>query len=118
MKLLSRVVWSEGMYLGPHHFQAHAAGFFEVQPAVYFLAQCQSVPECGSGLAERLQAVGIVEDQDILGGHILDNTRFPADWREQVNSCCGRCEGCSYCEEALREVLIRGVDSWGVLPRG
>ena len=21
MKLLSRVVWSEGMYLGPHHFQ-------------------------------------------------------------------------------------------------
>ncbi len=28
MKLLSKVVWSEGMYLGPHHFQAQAR-FFE-----------------------------------------------------------------------------------------
>ena len=27
MKLLSRVVWSEGMYLGPHHFQAQARYF-------------------------------------------------------------------------------------------
>ena len=28
MKQLSKVVWSEGMYLGPHHFQAQAS-FFE-----------------------------------------------------------------------------------------
>ncbi len=28
MKLMSKVVWSEGMYLGPHHFQAQAQ-FFE-----------------------------------------------------------------------------------------
>src|SRR3974390_1587413 len=28
MKDLSRVVWSEGMYLGPHHFQAQSR-FFE-----------------------------------------------------------------------------------------
>jgi type VI secretion system protein ImpJ len=28
MKLLSKVVWSEGMYLGPHHFQAQAR-FYE-----------------------------------------------------------------------------------------
>ncbi|MFN7993056.1 MAG: type VI secretion system baseplate subunit TssK [Bryobacteraceae bacterium] len=27
MKLLSRVVWSEGMYLGPHHFQAQSRYF-------------------------------------------------------------------------------------------
>ena len=27
MKLLSRVVWSEGMYLGPHHFQAQGRYF-------------------------------------------------------------------------------------------
>jgi type VI secretion system protein ImpJ len=27
MKFLSRVVWSEGMYLGPHHFQAHSRYF-------------------------------------------------------------------------------------------
>jgi len=27
MKFLSRVVWSEGMYLGPHHFQAHGRYF-------------------------------------------------------------------------------------------
>src|SRR5580704_10451615 len=27
MRLLSRVVWSEGMYLGPHHFQAQSRYF-------------------------------------------------------------------------------------------
>ena len=27
MKFLSRVVWSEGMYLGPHHFQAQSRYF-------------------------------------------------------------------------------------------
>src|SRR4051794_30722077 len=27
MKLLSRVVWSEGMYLAPHHFQAQSRCF-------------------------------------------------------------------------------------------
>src|SRR6476660_40899 len=27
MKLLSRVVWSEGMHLGPHHFQAQSRYF-------------------------------------------------------------------------------------------
>src|SRR5271169_1352229 len=33
MKLLSRVVWSEGMYLGPHHFQAQSAYF---ESAIHF----------------------------------------------------------------------------------
>ena len=27
MKLLSRVVWSEGMYLAPHHFQVQSRYF-------------------------------------------------------------------------------------------
>ena len=27
MKSLSRVVWSEGMYLGPHHFQTQSRYF-------------------------------------------------------------------------------------------
>src|SRR5215813_13402708 len=27
MKSLSRIVWSEGMYLGPHHFQAQSRYF-------------------------------------------------------------------------------------------
>src|SRR5579872_7083230 len=27
MKLLSRVVWSDGMYLGPHHFQVQSRYF-------------------------------------------------------------------------------------------
>ena len=27
MKHLSRLVWSEGMYLGPHHFQAQSRYF-------------------------------------------------------------------------------------------
>jgi type VI secretion system protein ImpJ len=35
MKLLSRVVWSEGMYLGPHHFQAQTRYF---EDSIQFLA--------------------------------------------------------------------------------
>ena len=35
MKLLSKVVWSEGMYLGPHHFQAQNRYFEE---AIHFAA--------------------------------------------------------------------------------
>src|SRR5208283_2950403 len=30
MKLLSRVVWSEGMHLGPHHFQVQSRFFEEI----------------------------------------------------------------------------------------
>src|SRR6185312_12630359 len=35
MKLLSRVVWSEGMHLGPHHFQAQNRYF---QDSIQFAA--------------------------------------------------------------------------------
>ncbi len=36
MKYLSRVVWSEGMYLGPHHFQAQSRYF---EDSIRFLAE-------------------------------------------------------------------------------
>ena len=36
MKLLSRVVWSEGMYLGPHHFQVQSRYF---EDSIQFAAQ-------------------------------------------------------------------------------
>ncbi|HET8637029.1 MAG TPA: type VI secretion system baseplate subunit TssK, partial [Acidobacteriaceae bacterium] len=35
MKFLSRVVWSEGMYLGPHHFQTQSRYF---EDSITFLA--------------------------------------------------------------------------------
>ena len=36
MKHLSRVVWSEGMYLGPHHFQAQSRYF---EDSIHFVAE-------------------------------------------------------------------------------
>jgi type VI secretion system protein ImpJ len=36
MKFLSRIVWSEGMYLGPHHFQAQGRYF---EDSVRFAAE-------------------------------------------------------------------------------
>jgi type VI secretion system protein ImpJ len=46
MKLLSRVVWSEGMYLGPHHFQAQSRYF---EDSIQFAAS--SLWFAGYGLA-------------------------------------------------------------------
>lgn len=37
MKFLSRVVWSEGMYLAPHHFQTQSRYF---EDSIAFLASC------------------------------------------------------------------------------
>src|ERR1039458_7495540 len=46
MKFLSRVVWSEGMHLGPHHFQTQSRYF---EDTLWFLSSdlpdCDSVPE-------------------------------------------------------------------------
>src|SRR5690242_14954730 len=36
MKSLSRIVWSEGMYLGPHHFQAQSRYF---EDTIHFAAE-------------------------------------------------------------------------------
>ena len=44
MKNLSRVVWSEGMYIGPHHFQAQNRYF---EDAVHFTTSSLSPEPCG-----------------------------------------------------------------------
>ena len=55
MKCLSRVVWAEGMYLGPHHFQAQSRYF---EDSIRFVAE-QLWPEA-YGLA------GIALDEEAL----------------------------------------------------
>jgi type VI secretion system protein ImpJ len=71
MKLLSRVVWSEGMYLGPHHFQAQARYFEDlIQFATsslwfkpYGLIDCQfDVEALRNGSVSLLQARGVFPD--------------------------------------------------------
>ena len=37
--------------------------------------------------------------------HVIDNTKFPADWYEQTSTCDRRCERCSYCFRILQDVL-------------
>src|SRR5215472_1060130 len=71
MKLLSRVVWAEGMYLAPHHFQAQNRYFEE---AVHFatsslwrdaygLAACQlDADALRNGTVSLLHARGMFED--------------------------------------------------------
>ena len=43
----------------------------------------------------------------ILHPHIIDNSRFPSDWFEQVTSCDRNCHSCDYCENVLKEVLVK-----------
>jgi len=40
-----------------------------------------------------------------LGGSVLDNTRFPANWHDTITTCTRNCEACSYCTETLERVL-------------
>ena len=71
MKLLSRVVWSEGMYLAPHHFQAQARYFEDlIQFATaslwfkpYGLIACQfDVEALRNGTLALLHARGVLPD--------------------------------------------------------
>jgi len=41
----------------------------------------------------------------LLGGSIIDNALFPADWHQRVTSCGKRCDTCGYCAEVLESVL-------------
>jgi type VI secretion system protein ImpJ len=71
MKLFSKVVWSEGMYLGPHHFQAQNRYFEE---AVHFataslwkdsygFAACQlDTDALRNGMVNLVHARGMFED--------------------------------------------------------
>lgn len=39
--------------------------------------------------------------------YIFDNTKFPADWYEQVTRCDKNCDACSYCSQVLEDVLTK-----------
>jgi len=41
----------------------------------------------------------------LLGGSIIDNALFPADWHQRVTSCAKRCDVCGYCAETLESIL-------------
>src|ERR1035438_1397217 len=56
MKYLSRVVWSEGMYLGPHHFQAQNRYF---EDSIRFVTDALWTGTYGLG--------GYALDDDALG---------------------------------------------------
>ncbi len=71
MKFLSRVVWSEGMYLGPHHFQAHGRYFedsirFAVSSLWYqpygLLGYALDEEALGNGTLSLIHARGILPD--------------------------------------------------------
>ena len=71
MRLLSRIVWSEGMYLAPHHFQAQNRYFEDsIQFATgslwrfaYGFADLQLHPDSlRSGTIRLLSARGMFED--------------------------------------------------------
>jgi type VI secretion system protein ImpJ len=71
MKLLSKIVWSEGMYLAPHHFQAQSR-FFEdslhfatssLWNETYGFAACEVDPDAlQNGILALSHARGIFED--------------------------------------------------------
>lgn len=37
--------------------------------------------------------------------HVIDNTRFPADWFARTSTCDRRCDRCNYCASVLEIVL-------------
>jgi hypothetical protein len=43
----------------------------------------------------------------VLYPHIVDNTRFPADWFERTWGCGSCAAGCTYCEGVLAKVVRR-----------
>lgn len=71
MRSLSRVVWSEGMYLGPHHFQVQARYFEDATrfataslwPLSYGFAGCRMDPDAlENGAISVLHARGLFPD--------------------------------------------------------
>ena len=71
MKMLSKIVWSEGMYLGPHHFQAQSRYFEDsIQFATanlwddaHGVAACQLDPDAlRNGTVSVIHARGLFQD--------------------------------------------------------
>jgi type VI secretion system protein ImpJ len=84
MKCLSRVVWSEGMYLGPHHFQAQSRYFEDsirfvaesLWPETYGLAGIAWDEEAlGNGTVSIVHARGIMPDGAVF--HIPESDAMP-----------------------------------------
>lgn len=44
-----------------------------------------------------------------LAPHVIDNSKFPADWFERTTKCNKKCHQCNYCAQVLKQVLV--VDS-------
>ena len=42
----------------------------------------------------------------LFAPHLIDNTRFPADWFARTTHCDKRCHRCDYCAEVLEDVLV------------
>ncbi len=40
----------------------------------------------------------------VMGGRIVDNSKFPASWAEKVTTCGHLCENCTYCRETWAKV--------------
>jgi type VI secretion system protein ImpJ len=84
MKLLSKIVWAEGMYLGPHHFQAQSRYCEEsihfattgLWTNSYGFAACQfDADALRNGIVSLIQARGIFEDG--LAFDIADSDQRP-----------------------------------------
>ena len=87
MKSLSRIVWAEGMYLGPHHFQAQNRYFEEsmhfatasLWKNAYGFSACQfDADALRNGTVALVHARGIFEDGlpfDIPGCDSLPQSR-------------------------------------------
>jgi type VI secretion system protein ImpJ len=85
MKYLSRVVWSEGMYLGPHHFQAQSRYFEDsarfTTSSLWFepwgLVAAQLDPEAlKNGTVSLVHARGIFPDGLVF--HMPESDALPA----------------------------------------
>ena len=85
MKYLSRVVWSEGMYLGPHHFQAQSRYFEDsarfTTSSLWFepwgLVAAQLDPEAlKNGTVSLVHARGIFPDGLVF--HMPESDTLPA----------------------------------------
>ncbi|MCX8082926.1 MAG: hypothetical protein N3D17_05995 [bacterium] len=45
----------------------------------------------------------------IIFPYIIDNSIFPSDWFEKTSCCNKRCDGCPYCKEVLKKVLVKSI---------
>ena len=38
--------------------------------------------------------------------HVLDATKFPADWFDRTSNCSRNCDSCGYCRKVVQDVLV------------